>query len=68
FNRGASPEGGGAAPPPPPHAVRRLPVVEDGQAVGMVTLGDLAIAENPDSALAEISRAAPYGPGGRTGM
>ncbi|WP_328690589.1 CBS domain-containing protein [Streptomyces phaeochromogenes] len=48
------------------HAVRRLPVVENGRAVGMVSLGDLAISENPDSALAEISRAAPVGHGGRT--
>ncbi|MFI9154444.1 CBS domain-containing protein [Streptomyces sp. NPDC053367] len=40
-------------------AVRRLPVVEDGMPVGMVTLGDLAMAENPDSALAAISRADP---------
>jgi CBS domain-containing protein len=40
-------------------AVRRLPVVEDGLPVGMVTLGDLAKSENPDSALAEISRAEP---------
>ncbi len=47
------------------HAVRRLPVVEDGHAVGMVSLGDLAISENPESALAEISRAAPDNrPGG----
>jgi CBS domain-containing protein len=41
------------------HAVRRLPVVEDGRAIGVVSLGDLAISENPDSALARISRAAP---------
>lgn len=41
------------------HAVRRLPVVEEGLPVGMVSLGDLAEAENPDSVLAEISRAAP---------
>ncbi|MFC8662924.1 CBS domain-containing protein [Streptomyces sp. NPDC057199] len=41
------------------HAVRRLPV-------GMVSLGDLAISENPDSALAEISRAAPDGRGHET--
>jgi CBS domain-containing protein len=41
------------------HAVRRLPVVEDGLPVGMVTLGDLAEAQDPDSALADISRAAP---------
>lgn len=47
------------------HAVRRLPVVEDGHAVGMVSLGDLAISENPESALADISRAAPDSrPGG----
>ncbi|MET8243672.1 CBS domain-containing protein [Streptomyces sp. NPDC005202] len=41
------------------HAVRRLPVVEDGLPVGMVTLGDLAEAQDPDSALADISRAEP---------
>jgi CBS domain-containing protein len=41
------------------HAVRRLPVVEEGLPVGMVSLGDLAEAENPGSVLAEISRAAP---------
>jgi CBS domain-containing protein len=41
------------------HAVRRLPVVEDGLPVGMVTLGDLAEAHDPDSALAGISRAEP---------
>jgi len=43
------------------HAVRRLPVVEDGRPVGMVSLGDLAVAQDPTSALAEISRAAPGG-------
>ncbi|MBD0418726.1 CBS domain-containing protein [Streptomyces sp. TRM S81-3] len=41
------------------HAVRRLPVVENGLPVGMVTLGDLAEAEDPGSALADISRAEP---------
>ncbi|WP_367319852.1 CBS domain-containing protein [Streptomyces sp. HUAS ZL42] len=41
------------------HAVRRLPVVEDGRPVGFVSLGDLAVARDPDSALAEISRADP---------
>ncbi|MCG8965356.1 MULTISPECIES: CBS domain-containing protein [Streptomyces] len=41
------------------HAVRRLPVVEDGLPVGMVSLGDLAEARDPDSALADISRAEP---------
>ncbi|GAA2249361.1 oxidoreductase [Streptomyces ruber] len=43
------------------HAVRRLPVVEDGHPVGMVSLGDLALAEDPASALADISRAEPDG-------
>ncbi|MFI8950213.1 CBS domain-containing protein [Streptomyces sp. NPDC053750] len=41
------------------HAVRRLPVVEDGLPVGMVSLGDLAEARAPGSALADISRAEP---------
>ncbi|QFR01288.1 CBS domain-containing protein [Streptomyces phaeolivaceus] len=31
------------------HAIRRLPVLEDGRAVGMVGLGDLAVAQDPDS-------------------
>ena len=39
------------------HAVRRLPVVEDGRPVGIVSLGDLALVRDPDSALADISRA-----------
>lgn len=38
-------------------AVRRLPVVEKGRAVGIVSLGDLAIERDSDSALAEISAA-----------
>ncbi|QCX80057.1 Hypoxic response protein 1 [Streptomyces sp. YIM 121038] len=46
------------------HAVRRLPVVEDGRPVGMVSLGDLAIEQDPASALADISRAAPDGGAG----
>ncbi|MFC8359077.1 CBS domain-containing protein [Streptomyces griseorubiginosus] len=41
------------------HAVRRLPVVEDGLPVGMVSLGDLAADRDPGSALADISRAEP---------
>ena len=47
------------------HAIRRLLVVEDGHPVGIVSLGDLAEAQDPDSALADISRAAPdsEGPG-----
>jgi len=40
------------------HAVRRLPVIEDGQVAGMVSLGDLALQDDPASALAEVSKAA----------
>ena len=40
------------------HAVRRLPVIEDGQVAGMVTLGDLALQDDPCSALATVSQAA----------
>jgi len=36
-------------------AVRRLPVVEGGRPVGVVSLGDLAVERDPDSALAGIS-------------
>jgi CBS domain-containing protein len=36
-------------------AVRRLPVSQDGRLVGIVSLGDLALNEDPRSALAEIS-------------
>ncbi|MFI9028327.1 CBS domain-containing protein [Streptomyces sp. NPDC053560] len=43
-------------------AVRRLPVVRDGAPVGMVSIGDLARAQDPDSAPADISRAAEGGP------
>ncbi|MEV5432105.1 CBS domain-containing protein [Streptomyces sp. NPDC052701] len=46
------------------HAVRRLPVVENGLPVGVVSLGDLAEAEEPESALADISRAEPDARGG----
>lgn len=41
------------------HAVRRIPVVEDGHVVGMVSIGDLARTRDPDSALAEVSAAPP---------
>ncbi|MFF7853102.1 CBS domain-containing protein [Streptomyces sp. NPDC007904] len=41
------------------HAVRRIPVVENGLPVGLVSLGDLAEARDPGSALADISRAEP---------
>jgi CBS domain-containing protein len=40
-------------------AVRRLPVVDGGKAVGIVSLGDLAETQDPDSALADISAAPP---------
>ncbi len=38
-------------------AVRRVPVVEHGRLVGIVSLGDLAIEEDSQSALAEVSAA-----------
>jgi CBS domain-containing protein len=37
------------------HDVRRVPVVRDGRPVGIVSLGDLAIEPDTDSALADIS-------------
>ncbi|MFE9095854.1 CBS domain-containing protein [Streptomyces sp. NPDC007264] len=39
------------------HSVRRVPVVEDGRPVGIVSLGDLAIERDPQSALGDISAA-----------
>src|SRR5919106_2763259 len=42
------------------HTIRRLPVVEGGQAVGIVSLGDLAVERDPSSALGEISGAPPH--------
>jgi CBS domain-containing protein len=39
--------------------IRRLPVVDDGKPVGIVSLGDLAKAQDSDSALADISSASP---------
>jgi CBS domain-containing protein len=39
--------------------IRRLPVVEGGKPVGIVTIGDLALAQDPQSALADISSAPP---------
>jgi CBS domain-containing protein len=37
--------------------IRRLPVVEDGKPVGILSLGDLAEQLDPESALADISKA-----------
>jgi len=39
------------------NAIRRLPVVDDGRPVGIVSLGDLAIERDRKSALADISKA-----------
>ncbi|MEX5632769.1 CBS domain-containing protein [Parafrankia sp. FMc2] len=39
------------------NAVRRLPVVEKGQLVGVLSIGDLAIERDEDSALGQISAA-----------
>jgi CBS-domain-containing membrane protein len=41
------------------NAVRRLPVLDDGRIVGIVTIGDLAVSRGEDSALAQISAADP---------
>ena len=38
-------------------AVRRIPVVEEGKPVGIVSIGDLAIDLDRDSALADVSAA-----------
>ncbi len=40
-------------------AIRRLPVVEGGRPVGIVSLGDLAVEKNPESTLGGISAAPP---------
>jgi CBS domain-containing protein len=40
-------------------AVRRLPVVDNGRPVGVVSLGDLALERDPDSCLGQISAAPP---------
>src|SRR5690606_36684182 len=34
--------------------IRRIPVVEDGRCVGIVSLGDLAVERDPDSTLGRI--------------
>jgi len=41
------------------NAVRRIPIVEGERPVGIVSIGDLAIARDGGSALAQISAAPP---------
>ncbi|MEU6403282.1 CBS domain-containing protein [Streptomyces sp. NPDC046985] len=41
------------------HSVRRVPVVDHGHLVGIVSIGDLAIEGDPESALGDISAARP---------
>jgi CBS domain-containing protein len=40
-------------------ALRRIPVVEDGRPIGVVSIGDLAVERDTDSALADISASEP---------
>jgi CBS domain-containing protein len=40
-------------------AIRRIPVVKNGRAVGILSLGDLALERDPFSALGAISAASP---------
>jgi CBS domain-containing protein len=40
-------------------AIRRIPVVEDGAPIGIVSIGDLAIESTGEKALADISAAKP---------
>ena len=40
-------------------AIRRVPVVESGRPVGIVSLGDVAVERDADSALADISEEPP---------
>ncbi|SCG65059.1 CBS domain-containing protein [Micromonospora halophytica] len=37
------------------YAVRRLPVIDDGKLVGLISMGDLAVEREPQSVLADIS-------------
>jgi CBS domain-containing protein len=56
---GADDEADDAARVMQEHAVRRLPVMDDGRIVGIVSIGDLAVSRGEDSALADISAAEP---------
>lgn len=40
-------------------AIRRIPIMEDGRPVSVLSIGDLALQRDPESALAGISRATP---------
>jgi CBS domain-containing protein len=40
-------------------AVRRVPVIDDGVPVGIISIGDLALTRDENSALAEVSSAPP---------
>lgn len=40
-------------------AIRRIPVTDQGKAVGIISIGDLAVTEDPSSALGEISAKPP---------
>jgi CBS domain-containing protein len=40
-------------------ALRRIPVVDDGKPIGMLTIGDVAIDREPASVLADVSGAPP---------
>ena len=37
------------------YGIRRLPVIDDGRLIGLVSLGDLAVEREPQSVLADIS-------------
>jgi CBS domain-containing protein len=41
------------------HDIRRIPVVQDGRPAGIVSIGDLAIERDPDSALADLASEPP---------
>lgn len=40
-------------------AITRVPIVDDGRPVGVLTLGDVALARDPGSVLGEVSAATP---------
>jgi CBS domain-containing protein len=42
-------------------AIRRVPVVDDGEPVGIISMGDLAVERDDESVLSDISKAPPNG-------